>query len=435
MNLLLVDYDAVGMDLGLRACGWGHAVRWWFPRKDGERRPYGAGCEMEVVDDWRDSVGWADLIFPTCNHKLMGELQKAREEGHTIFGPSWLSAKLETDREYGMQVAADHGMLVPPYKSFADFDEAIAYVKRRDEALVSKPFSNDDKALSYVSKSPKDLVWRLTRWKAEGKNFGPFVLQDRVEGPELGVSCWMGLDGWIGPPNENLEFKKLMPGDLGINTGETGTVMRYLRASRLFNETLKPMAKFLRAIGHLGDIDVNCKITPKGPAFLEFTARPGWPAFSIMQSEHAGDPVKWMLDAAKGKDTLEVTYEHAVGMLMWFAPWPYPGGRRDEVEGIPLYGIEDKDLPMLHFHGAMRAEAPNDKFEAEECWCACDEYTLVATGLGPTVKVAAGRCEELLRKIEAPCSPAWRNDIGGSETQARIEALARAGYGAGFRYG
>jgi hypothetical protein len=153
-----------------------------------------------------------------------------------------------------------------------------------------------------------------------------------------------------------------------------------------------------------------------------------------MQSEHLGDPVKWMLDAAKGKDTLEVTHEIAVGLLMWFPPWPYPGGKRDEVEGIPLYGITDGDLPNLHFHGAMRHEAPNDLFEAEECWCAVDEYTLVASGLGPSVRVAAERAEGLLKRIEAPCSPSWRNDIGGEKTKERLAALAKAGYAREFRY-
>jgi hypothetical protein len=82
----------------------------------------------------------------------------------------------------------------------------------------------------------------------------------------------------------------------------------------------------------------------------------------------------------------------------------------------------------------MRHEAPNDLFEAEECWCAVDEYTLVASGLGPSVRVAAERAEGLLKRIEAPCSPSWRNDIGGEKTKERLASLAKAGYAREFRY-
>lgn len=438
MKLLIVDCDAMGLDLAMRASAYGHDVRWWYAPEHGEKRPCGEGIEgCNIVEDWRDHVEWADLIFPTGNDRLMSALELCALEGHTVFGPSHTSARLETDRGWGMQVAKAYGLYVPEYEEFDDFDEAIAYVKKRDEAFVCKPFDAVDKSLSYVAKSPKDLVWKLQRWKETGRDFGKFILQEKLDGVEVGVSRWWGKDGWVGPPNENFEHKKLMPGDLGINTGETGTAMKYVHKSLLFDEVLEPLAPFLRRIRHLGDIDVNCMLTKKGPAFLEFTARPGWPAFAIMMSEHLGDPVEWMLDACKGKDSLDVTYEHAVGMLVWFGPWPYPGGQRDEIEGIPLYGIKDEDLPSLHFHAVKRGDNLNDKFEIEEGWQAVDEYLLTVTGLGSTVSKARLECDAILERIknETPCSPTWRNDIGGEKTKEGIAALQRRGYAREWRYG
>lgn len=437
MKLLIVDTDAVGLDIAMRAAAYGHEVRWWYAPEHGEKRPYGRRMEeFTIVDEWEPSVEWADLIFPTGNDKHMGRLSIAAQEGATVYGPSWQSAQLETNREWGMRVAKAAGLYVPEYQTFSDFDEAIAYVKKKDAAFVAKPYNHADKALSYVAKSPKDLVWKLEQWKRCGKDFGEFVLQEKVDGIEVGVSRWMGREGWVGPPNENFEFKKLMPGDLGVNTGETGTAMKYVRRSRLFEEVLKPLEGFLRAIQHLGDIDVNCIVTRKGPAFLEFTARPGWPAFSIMQSEHLGDPVEWMMDAAMGKDSLEVCFEHAIGLVVWFGPWPYAYGQREDVEGIPLWGIEDRDLPSLHFHAVMRGTNLNDQFEEEEGWQAVDEYLLVATGLGATVRVAKDEAEGLARRISSatPCSPTWRNDIGGEKTKESLEKLQAKGYCRDWRY-
>src|SRR6202000_537986 len=107
--------------------------------------------------------------------------------GYNIFGPSKEAADWELDREIGQEVFRKHGIKVPPYKIFSNYDKAIEYVKKEDRRFVSKPSGDADKALSYVAKSPEDLVYMLTRWKANNKLKGEFILQEFIPGIEMAV--------------------------------------------------------------------------------------------------------------------------------------------------------------------------------------------------------------------------------------------------------
>ena len=47
--------------------------------------------------------------------------------------------------------------------------------------------SSQDKSLSYVSKSPEDMVFMLGRWKKRSTLKGKFILQDFIPGIEMAV--------------------------------------------------------------------------------------------------------------------------------------------------------------------------------------------------------------------------------------------------------
>src|SRR5271157_3320966 len=311
MKCLILNLDSVGegLPLGIRAVKAGHQVKIWMSKDNHEET--GRGFKgVERIDNWLSQAKWADLIVPTGNHDFIQKLDSLRKMGIRVFGPSAKSAALEIKRAEGMKLFSDHDIDVPEWKQFPTLAAAQAHVRKTGERYVFKTLGDeDDKSLSYVAKTPADMVARLQRWeklKMGGK--GPFMLQTVIDGVEFGVSRWMGSDGWVGIPNENFEFKKLLSGDCGPNCGESGTLMKYVEDSKLFNAVLAPLEDALVEMGHLGDIDVNVIIDEKGKAWpLEFTTRLGWPAANIMWACHKGDPVQWMLDACEGEDTLEVS--------------------------------------------------------------------------------------------------------------------------------
>jgi phosphoribosylamine--glycine ligase len=247
MKILCLDPQANGLDWLMRCIVDGHKVLWYVPDKP-RLRPIGLGL-VDRVPDWRPWVRWSDMIFCTDNTAYMKELDLIRRQPHApvVIGATDATAAWELDRDKGMAMFRRKGIAVAESRSFVDYDAAIAYVKRQDRPFVSKPSGDADKALSYVGKTPEDLVYMLERWKKLGKLKNPFILQEKVVGDEMAVGGCLGPGGNAKGWCENWEFKKLCDGDRGPNTGEQGTILRYTDKSKLAKRVLGPFEAVLVA--------------------------------------------------------------------------------------------------------------------------------------------------------------------------------------------
>lgn len=437
MKVLCIDSDGSGLDFCLRAQEAGHDVRLFVcPKKGGERRLVGDGW-VNRIDNWRGSLKWAELVFLTGNDKYMAELEPFRAK-LPIFSPGVQGARLEIDRAFGQKILKMAGIDCIPYKEFSEYDEAIAHVAKTGKRYVSKTLGDEeDKSLSYVSKTPEDMIYMLDRWKKLGKNIGRFMLQEFVPGIEIGVSGWFGPGGWSDVWNENFEHKKLMNGDKGVNTGEMGTVMKYVKDSKLAREMLEPVTDYLHSIDYRGDIDMNVMVDKKGkPWPLEFTCRPGWPAFRIMQACHLGDPVQWMVDLLDGKNTLKVNTDVAIGVVMAQPDFPYSNATGKEVTGIPVFGVEDVPRNNISPADMMQGKVMScegGKTVEKEIPVTCGDYVIVCTGTGKTVRKAAKAAYDIVDKITFPNSPMYRTDIG-ARLEEQLPELQKHGYATEFIY-
>jgi len=426
-----------GLDFVLRCIQAGHQVR-YFLRKENNQL-IGKGFKgVEVIDNWATSMKWADIVWGTGNDQFQERLDFFRKKGVKVFGPSASSAALEINREAGMKFFEKHGIECPEFQTFKSLDEALAYQMKSEDRHVFKTLGDEeDKSLSYVGKTPADMVARIQRWKKLGMTLkGPCMLQQFIPGVEFAVSRWMGSDGFIGQPNENFEHKKLLSGNCGPNCGEAGTVMKYCKESKIYDEVLAPLEDSLVKLGHLGDVDVNCIVDEKGKAWpLEFTMRAGWPAFNIMAATHKGDPVQWMLDACEGEDTLEVSTAIATGIVFAQPDYPYSKATKAETLDIPIYGITDKNRKYIAPQSVKMAKLPvmeGDKIVEKDMWATCGDYLAVITGTGKSVKVASERAYKTLKELHVP-DAMWRDDVGeGLEKQ--LPELQKHGYATEFVY-
>lgn len=380
---------------------------------------------------------WADLVILGGNDWRIHTFARYRTEGIPIIGGTAESAEWESDRAKGMQVFKRAGIPIPAYRAFTDYDAAIAYVKRQDRPFVSKPSGKcDDKALSYVAKSPRDLIYMLDRWRRAGKRQGlEFILQEKVKGIEFAVGAWFGPGGFAEGWEENFEFKKLMPGNLGVQTGEMGTVQRYVKKSMLAEKVLKPVEAQLERIGYVGNVDVNCIVDEEGePWPLEWTTRCGWPAFNIEQDLFASDPMEFLAGLAAGKPPRDAHNwnEVALGVVMAIPDFPYSHISRKEVVGVPIWGC-DEQTRGVHLAQAMMGKAPDERGKMEPCLATAGDYVMICTGLGETVQAARQSAYRLVKKIEIPNSPFWRIDIG-SRLSRELPELQKHGYATGLRF-
>lgn len=432
LRILAIDYNGDGLlDWAMRAQDDGHQVKLFIFQND--RNKYIGRGIVEIIDDWKKWIRWADFVFLGDNTKYIRELDSWRKEGIKIIGANQAVAEWELDREVGQQVLKKHGIPTIPYKLFNDYDKAIAYVRKENIRFVSKPSGDEpDKALSYVSKSAADMVYMLERWKKLGKLKNPFILQEFVGGTEMAVGAWFGPGGFNAGWCENWEFKKLMTGDMGPNCGEQGTVLRYVKTSKLANKVLKPLEDTLEKLGYLGYIDVNCIIDDKGnPWPLEFTCRLGFPTINIQLSLHKGDHAKWLMELAEGRDTRNWEFDQvAIGVVMSIPDYPYSHITRKEVVGVPLYGVTDKIMPNIHLTHMMLGAAPQDvsgKVVTMPMFVTAGDYCLVVTGTGVSVTEAKKQAYGTLKKLSMPNSPMYRTDIG-DRLRKQLPEIQKWGY-------
>lgn len=432
-----MDSVGEGLAFAIRCQAAGHQVRLWLSPECNPTT--GEGFRgIERITNWLSSMTWAELVLPTGNHDFIQKLDMFKSKGIRVFGPSVASAELEIKRIKGMELLKKVGIQVPEYKQFNSLQDAEKHVRKTEERYVFKTLGDcDDKSLSYCSKSPADMVARLQRWQKLKLNpKGPVMLQQFIPGIEIGVSRWVGKEGFVGKYNSNWEYKKFLSGNCGPNCGESGTVLKYNDESKLGDEVLAPLEAELVKLGHLGDIDVNCILDEKGkPWPLEFTTRLGWPAFNIMIATHKGDPVAWMRDACDGKDTLEVSTAHACGIVLAQPDYPYSKATKAETDGVPMYGVTSKMRKFLAPQAVKIAPMPDmegEKLVEKKIWVSTGDYLAVATGMGKTVKQACERAYAVVKEVHVP-DMIYRDDIGESLEES-IPKAQKFGYAMDFVY-
>ena len=426
--LLIADAGDGLLDLGLRARHLGHQVRWFIRKYDERSRPVGRGL-LERVGNWREHMQWADVIVLEANGFSMTEFDAWRRRGCLVIGGNQDSADWEIDRTLGMQVFKRAGVPVPPYREFTDYNQAIRFVEHRGEVMYSKPCSETaDKSLSAKTGVAENPGYTLHKWKKKhGRPPCPFVLQEAVDGVEFAVGAWFGPAGFAEGFEENHEFKKFCAGDIGQATGEMGTVMRYVRRSKLAEQVLLPCEDQLAALGYVGNVDVNCIIDSDGNAWpLEWTMRLGWPAFNIETDLFDCDPVEFLACLALGEQIRGAhrLNEVAVGIVAVTPPFPHPPRDYDDVVGVPLYGELDEG-----WHPCELQAGSSDGAE----YLTAGDYLGVAVGTGDTVREARTRAYRTMQKISTPAALFYRDDIG-ERLRRELPKLQEHGFAIGMTY-
>jgi phosphoribosylamine--glycine ligase len=430
-----IEGGGTGMDLAIRALDAGHELNYWMPTRAGEKRPYGRGL-VRRPEKWEPLMDWSDLIVLTGNNKYGWALEEYFGKGYPIFGANSKGAELELDRGKGQELLKKVGVRTIPYEVVDNVADGIALIKETGKAYAMKPWGGEaDCALTYVSSTPEDGIFTLEKWQKEGSFKGKLMLQEKIDGIEIGIAGWFGPGGWSAAFEESFEHKKFLTGDLGANTGEMGTVIRHVDSSKLFDLVLEPVTDYLHSINYVGDCSVNCMIDKQGKAWpLEFTMRLGWPDFCLRQEVIKHDPITWMKDLLNGKDTLEVSTAVAVGIVLAHGDFPVESAAPNVWAGFPIYGVTEDNERHLHFQQVQWGEAPSSKTKREEMYLTGGVYFMVVSGCGKTVRQAADRAYGVVNEIKVPSNVMYRVDIG-ERLENELPKLQRHGFAEGLKYG
>jgi len=437
VKIFILDENELSLHMALQFEMAGHSVKVFIPPTANNSNAMIGNGLINKVTNWQAEMDRADLIVLTGNSMYGALIEPYFEKGYPIIGGNKKCNALELDREVGQNLLKQYGVKTAKFETFTDYDTAIKYVKANpDKTFVSKPWGGtDDKDLSYVSKNAADMTFMLEHWKSEGKLKKGFMLQEKIDGYEMAVGGWFGKHGWCQAINENWEEKRLMNDGLGENTGEMGTIMRYVTSSKLFDETLEPVTDYLLAHGYIGYVDMNCIVKKDGtPAPLEFTTRFGWPHVNIAMQLHRGDFAQSLADLLQGKDTMRVNYDTVSCGVVMLRPAKV---KIHEMKAPPpIYNLTARMLDNVCLQKVCRTKAPmmlNGQVQSVSTLCAVGEYIAVVADTGDTVKEASEAAYKTCWKLNWPGNRGFRTDIG-KHLKKHLPLLQEHGYALGMEY-
>jgi phosphoribosylamine---glycine ligase len=404
-------------DLGalyLRLTGDGHAV------KVSIANPLCRGTlagMVEQTEDWRAELDWIRaagqdgiVLFENVAHDR-GDVQDAlRRDGFNVIGGSAFGDRLENDRAYAQRILGELGLSIARTWEFAERVAALEFLDRHPGRYALKfngPEAGIDNYVGRLShgRDVRAFLARLPRREGKPESF---VLMEHVQGVEMGVGAYFDGERFLEPACLDWEHKRFFPGDLGELTGEMGTVVTYDRTRRFFAKTLGRMESRLRAGGYCGYVNLNTIVNQHGIWPLEFTCRFGYPGFAIL------DPLQetsWAelfhAMATRSRTTFATRGGFSVGIVLTTPPFPYPRPQVSEPVGLPVLfdgELDAEDRRHLHF-GEVGME------QGELVTSGIYGWTMVVTGVGPTIAAAQERANRLADRVLVP-NVRYRRDIG-----------------------
>ena len=218
---------------------------------------------------------------------VAGIVDRFRDEGLRILGPTAAAAQLEGSKAFAKDFLARHGIPTAHYAVHTDVDAALAYVRGKGAPIVVKA---DGLAAG------KGVIVAMTLPEAEaaitdmlaGNAFGAagarVVIEEFLEGEEASFICMVDGNTAL-PMATSQDHKRVGDADTGPNTGGMGAyspapVVTPAVHARVMREVIEPTVRGMAADGvpFTGFLYAGLMIDSSGaPKVIEFNVRFGDP--------------------------------------------------------------------------------------------------------------------------------------------------------------
>jgi phosphoribosylamine---glycine ligase len=379
------------------------------------------------VCDWRNELDWVReagdegiILFENAAEQR-GKLQDAmRKEGLHVVGGSAYGDRFENDRAYAQSVLGELGLSICAVHPFSNRNSAIEFLGDHPGRYVLK-FNGPLESFVGRLDDARDVQAFLAGLADDAPDF---ILMQHVDGVEMGVGAYFNGENFLVPSCLDWEHKRFFPGDLGELTGEMGTIVTYERTRRFHELTLGRMVPLLRQGGYCGYINLNTIVNEQGIWPLEFTCRFGYPGYAILDPLQETPWGELFLSMVKHTaPSFKVRPGFAAGIVMTTPPFPYARPAVQEPVGLPVLfdgSLTNKDRRHHLHYGEVGLR------DGQLVTSGAYGWTMVVTGVGPTVRSARDRANSLADKVVIP-NVRYRRDIGDRLIAGDLERLERLG--------
>lgn len=277
--------------------------------------------------------------------------------GLKAFGPSRLAAELEWSKDFAKSIMVKYDIPTAAYGTFADFEEAKAYIEQQGAPIVVKA---DGLALGkgvVVAETVEQAVEAAREMLLDNK-FGDsgarVVIEEFLDGEEFSLFAFANSDQFYIMPTAQ-DHKRAFDGDKGPNTGGMGAYapvphLNQAVIDQSVETIVKPTLQGMIAEGrpYLGILYCGLILTADGPKVIEFNARFGDPETQIILprlTSNFAENISDILD----KKTPSITWrEDGVTLGVVVASNGYP---LDYEKGVVLPEKTDGDI-ITYYAGA-----------------------------------------------------------------------------------
>jgi phosphoribosylamine--glycine ligase len=350
-----------------------------------------------------------------------GLVDRLRDAGRAVFGPTAAAARLESSKAYAKEVMRRAGVPTAASAAFVELTAALDYVRDHAEPLVVKASGLAAGKGAVVCKTRADAaaVVRAMLEGSLGDAGKEIVIEDFLEGEELSVLALTdGERVVILPPAQ--DHKRLGEGDTGPNTGGMGAycpvgIAGEALLARVRTKVFEPVLREVAAQGapYEGVLYAGLMILGDGtPSVLEFNARFGDPETQVLLPALAPGFTGHLAAIAerrwKPADSLHVLDAARAAVTTVLAARGYPDNpERGAAIVLPPPDVLGDDVIVFHA-GTFRD--PDGGLRT------AGGRVLNVTGLGPSVPLAAAASRAAAERISFQ-GKTWRRDVAWREIQ------------------
>ncbi len=330
---------------------------------------------------------------------VAGVVDRFREAGLVIFGPSAGAAQLEGSKSFTKDFLARHAIPTADYRTFTEVSPALAYLAEKGAPIVIKAdglAAGKGVIVAMTEAEAEAAVRDMLEANAFGDAGARVVIEEFLDGEE--ASFIVMVDGeTVLPMATSQDHKRVGEGDSGPNTGGMGAyspapVVTDEVHARIMERVILPTVQGMAAEGHpyTGFLYAGLMIDAEGnPRVIEYNCRFGDPETQPIMLRLQSDLAELCLAGATGKlagKACDWDPRAAVGVVL--AAGGYPGSYR---KGDAIEGIEAAEATGCKVFHAGTAEQDGRLVTA-------GGRVLCVTALGEGVSAAA---EQAYRGVDA----------------------------------
>ncbi|ASD68381.1 phosphoribosylamine--glycine ligase [Pseudoalteromonas piscicida] len=331
---------------------------------------------------------------------VIGVVDRFRDEGLAIFGPTQAAAQLEGSKSFTKDFLARHDIPTAAYQTFEEIEPALAYLKAQGAPIVVKAdglAAGKGVIVAMTEAEAEEAIRDMLAGNAFGKAGSRVVIEEFLEGEE--ASFIVMVDGKnVLPFATSQDHKRAYDGDKGPNTGGMGAyspapVVTPDIHDRIMAEVINPTVEGMAKEGHpyTGFLYAGLMITADGtPKVIEYNCRFGDPETQPIMLRLQSDLVE-LIEAANREELDQTVIEFdpraAVGVVLAAKGYPgsYPKG--DAISGLQVNYAEGEKV----FHAGTKQDGEHVVTAGGRVLC--------ATALGHTVTEAQKRAYSLVKDI------------------------------------